>query len=328
MPRTRKRLALLWIGGVVAIGATGAAQADSLAFTFENDIFAGRDQYYTAGYSATWYGRRRDGYGRADYAAAFLPLFPTGGSRRLMGGAGQKLFTPGDITLEEPPEDDRPYAGWLYLTAALVVESGWRQSTASWTLGAVGPSAGGHSLQRSIHNRLENSDQPQGWETQLGDELGVTVRYTDRYRARLHFGRSAWAMDLIPGWSLWAGNVYTAAEAEFSLRFGPNLPMDHGGPIFHPVTAPETYFKPNRGGWYVHARAVRRLVGYNIFLDGNTVRDSRSVERERYVNQVYVGIAFHWERMRISYTHSTLTREFKTQEHRDPYGALQAAWAF
>lgn len=328
MPRIRKTIAALWAGGMVVLGAAGPSEAGSLAFTFENDVFAGRDQYYTAGYSATWYGRARRDYGFADRLAGVLPFFPEGGTRRLMGGVGQKLFTPEDVTEEDPPEDDRPYAGWLYLTTSLVVESGWRQSVANLTVGAVGPSAGAHALQQSVHKRIDGSNEPEGWDTQLHDEVGVVVRYTDRYRGRLHFGRSGWAMDLIPGWSLWAGNVYTAAEAEFILRIGPNLPMDHGGPVFHPVTAPETYFRPAGGGWYLHARGVRRLVGHNIFLDGNTIRDSRSVEKERYVNQVYLGIAFHWERARLSYTHSTLTREFETQERYDPYGALQFAWSF
>ncbi len=328
MPQIRKTITALWVGGALLFGTAGTAEADSIAVTHENDTFAGRDQYYTAGQSVTWYGRARDRHGWADRLAGGLPFFPKKGTRRLMGGVGQKLFTPEDITEENPSEDDRPYAGWLYVTASLVVESGWRQSIADLTVGTVGPSAGGHYLQSDVHARLDGADQPNGWETQLHDEVGVVVRYTDRYRGRLHFGRGGWAMDIIPGWSLWAGNVYTAAEAEFILRIGPNLPMDHGGPIFHPVTAPETYFRPAGGGWYLHARGVRRAIAHNLFLDGNTFRESRSVEKKPYVSQLYLGIAFHWERIRLSYTHSWLTHEFETQRRDDPYGAIQLAFSF
>lgn len=308
------------------------AQADnsSIAITHENDMFTMRDQYYTAGFSITWYGQRRRDIGIADHIAAVLPAFPRSGNRRLAVGVGQKIFTAKRITVDNPPEDDRPYAAWAYLSSTLIVESGWRQSIADISIGVVGPAAKGSEVQQAVHEST-GSSEPQGWDHQLHDEMGVVGRYTDRYRGRLAFGSGwgpRWALDIIPGWSLWAGNVYTAVEGEMIMRFGRGLPDDYGGPIFHPVTNPESFFRSNRGGWYVHARLVRRIVEHNIFLDGNTLAASREVDKERYVNQFYAGFAVYNADMKFSATYSMPDHEFTTQEQNDPYVALQVTWAF
>ncbi|MCG5548809.1 lipid A deacylase LpxR family protein [Halorhodospira halochloris] len=327
------RFVLLCAVLITTIASAGLATAgnSSISITHENDMFTGRDHYYTAGSSITWYGQRRRHIGIADQIAAALPAFPSAGNRRLALSIGHKMYTAEDIEEDNPPKDDRPYAGWAYLSSSLIVESGWRQSIADISVGVVGPAAQGHEVQRAVHDQLDTSPEPQGWDHQLRDEAGVVGRYTDRYRARLMFGSGRgvhWGLDVIPGWTLWAGNVYTAAEVELIVRFGAGLPDDYGGPIYHPVTNPESFFRPNRGGWYVYARGVRRLVEHNIFLDGNTVRDSRETEKERYVNQLYAGIAFHGPRMRVSATYSMPEHEFVAQQENDPYWAMQASWAF
>lgn len=310
---------------------TAKARGKSLSITIENDILTGMDQYYTAGNSITWYGERRRRIGIADRVVAYLPGFPQGGDRRLAVGIGHKLFTPKDIKDKNPPPDDHPYAGWAYLSSSLIVEKGWRLSIADISVGAVGPSASGSKIQKRVHLRFTGADKPRGWEHQLHDELGMVGRYTDRYRARLNFASGwgpNWNLDIIPGWSLWAGNVYTAAESEIILRLGRGLPDDYGGPIFHPVTNAESFFSPRRGGWYLYARLVRRLVERNIFLDGNTFEDSRSTEKERYVNQLYAGVAFHNEDMQLSATYSLPEYRFVAQQEDDSFVALQAVWAF
>lgn len=257
-----------------------------------------------------------------------MPGFPGSGTGRGSIAIGQKLFTADDITDPDPPPDDRPYAGWLYLETTWVVEQGYRQSTAGLTVGAIGPRAGGDRTQSQVHAWLSGSDEPEGWGTQLEGELGATLRYQDRYRGRLESRRSGWGVDVIPGWALWAGNVYTAFEAELILRVGRNLPYDHGGPVYHTATAPENFYASGRTGWHFHLRAVQRVVGQNLFLDGNTIRDSRSTEREKYVGQLYAGLTYHWDRFRVSYTHTALTREFEAQEGSHAYGVLAATWVF
>ena len=63
-------------------------------------------------------------------------------------------------------------------------------------------------------------------------------------------------------------------------------------------------------------------VARNIFLDGNTFRDSRSVDREPLVADIQAGVALTWRKYRFSYTHVRRTREFRTQKGSDNFGAV------
>ncbi len=299
---------IAWAVAVIVI-VIAEAEAGTLSTTYENDFFAFRDRYYTAGLSLRWYSDPR-----------------AGGSRYSLA-IGQNLYTGRDIRKPDPSEDDRPYAGWLHLTAGVAWEEGNRQMTAEATVGVVGPSARGEEVQSTVHDWAQGVE-PRGWDNQLHDETGVVARYTSRYPRRHAVQRAGWAVDWVPGWTLWAGNVYTAAEVDLVVRLGPDLPPGFSVPIFHPVTAAESHFEARAGGWYVHGRVVRRWVVRNLFLDGNTVRDSRSVEKEPVVDQLFLGIAFYEGRWQASYTHTLLSKEFKTQRGHDAYGVVQVAWKF
>jgi hypothetical protein len=85
----------------------------------------------------------------------------------------------------------------------------------------------------------------------------------------------------------------------------------------------QVFFVPRKDfGWYLFTGAEGRAVARNIFLDGNTFRDSRSVEKKLFVGDLQFGIAFTWSNVRLSYTHVLRTREFKIQDERDDFGAL------
>ncbi len=49
---------------------------------------------------------------------------------------------------------------------------------------------------------------------------------------------------------------------------------------------------------------------------------SRSVDKKPFVGDLQFGIAVTWSNVRLSYTHVLRTREFKTQDERDDFGAL------
>lgn len=55
--------------------------------------------------------------------AHLVPWFPEQGTIRHGYVLGQSMFTPNDITVANPPVQERPYAGWLYGTIGLT----WKQ---------------------------------------------------------------------------------------------------------------------------------------------------------------------------------------------------------
>ena len=81
-------------------------------------------------------------------------------------------------------------------------------------------------------------------------------------------------------------------------------------------------------GWYLCAGVDGRGVARNIFLDGNTFRDSRSVDKEPWVGDLQFGFVLAWRQVRLSYTHILRSREFKGGEGRDEFGAVSISIPF
>jgi hypothetical protein len=201
------------------------------------------------------------------------------------------MYTPKDISLRNPPLDDQPYAGWLYGSAGLTAETGKRLDQLELTVGMVGPASLAEETQKRVHE-IVSSDEPQGWDTQLRNEPGFILTYQRSWRSVVSKSILGVPFDMTPHAGGALGNVFTYANAGIMLRFGRRLPLDYGPPRIQPSLPGSGFLVPHDGfGWYLFAGIDGRAVARNIFLDGNTFRDSRS----------------------LGYTHVLSTREFESQ---------------
>ena len=66
----------------------------------------------------------------------------------------------------------------------------------------------------------------------------------------------------------------------------------------------------------------------NIFLDGNTFRDSHRVDREPLVADLQFGIAFHVRGIRIALSNIWRSREFEGQAEPVQFGAINISFPF
>ena len=112
--------------------------------------------------------------------ASLVPWFPEQGTIRRGYVVGQSMFVPIDITLAAPL-DERPYAGWLYASIGLGVESGKRLDPFGITLHMIGPASLAEQTQKLIHE-ITGSAEPRVRDTQLGDELGGILSYQRSWR--------------------------------------------------------------------------------------------------------------------------------------------------
>jgi hypothetical protein len=69
-------------------------------------------------------------------------------------------------------------------------------------------------------------------------------------------------------------------------------------------------------------------VAHDIFLDGNTWKDSHSVDREPFVADLQAGLALLFDRFRLTYTHVFVSPEFRQQSQWDQYGAITLSFNF
>jgi hypothetical protein len=333
--RGLKGLALavsLFAGGAMAEEAGGLPilprDGESFTVIVENDVFGGTDSNYTNGLFISRLSAANDVPDWYTDLVRWTGFIPEGDRLRFGVGLGHSIFTPADRSAINPPLDQRPYAGWLYGNVTLIAENEASIRSIQINLGIVGPSAQGEFVQDNWH-QLINTGRPRGWDHQLKDEPGLMVIFEHRWRRVMYQRFAGLEFEVQGGGKVSLGNVATYAGADALFRFGPRIGNDYGPPRIRPSLAGAAYFDPQPGfNWYVFAGGEVRVVAHNIFLDGNTWRDSRSVEREPLTGDLQVGLALQYESVQIAFTGVYRFEEFETQSGPERFGALVLSYQF
>lgn len=74
--------------------------------------------------------------------------------------------------------------------------------------------------------------------------------------------------------------------------------------------------------WNLFAGVGGRLVGRDLFLDGNTFRDSRSVDSKPFVADFSLGASVELGRAVLSYAHVLRSPDFEEREDWVQFGSL------
>jgi lipid A 3-O-deacylase len=158
-----------------------------------------------------------------------LPFVGDGGYRTYVAWAvAHEMFTPDDIENPDPPLDDQPYVGVAYLDSVIYAKGERWAHAWQLRLGVVGPASHADGIQRWVRRATGNM-KPQGWSTQMPNELVVNVGYTGSYLlAGGELGGSA-AWRLIPVANVGLGNYFTGAGLGLYGEIGWNLVDALGG---------------------------------------------------------------------------------------------------
>lgn len=324
---------------VAAEPGSGWLTGGTFSVQIENDKIANTDRHYTNGFRMGWVSDRNSaGPEWLRDSLDFLYPFAALKGSRIGFTFGQTMFTPNDTNTRTLIRDDRPYAGWLFVGASLHGEAldqpGVLGSdpidvldTVELTLGIVGPHAYGKEVQNAYHD-LINVDESNGWDNQLKDEPTVNLMLERRWRpSPLSFlGVEA---DAIPSVGASLGNVFTYGGGGMILRLGQRLDIDYGPSHIQPsLSGPEVMNKHTGFSWYLFAGTEGRAVARNLFLDGNTFRDSPSVDSKPFVADFQVGVAMALGSARLSLAEVWRTKEFDEQKEPDKFGTLNLSWHF
>ena len=311
---------------------------------FENDLFYNTDKYYT----------------NAVQIRAISPPLRSLADNKIFGdsvdglmkqaeqmqdktlqynvsiGFGQQIYTPKNTDSRELQKKDRPYAGYMYGLVALHAKRQHMMDTAELALGMVGPSALGETAQNGVH-RVRDLPLANGWKHQLRDEPTLMATWTRNYRLNTDAVNTGWAWDVLPYHSLTAGNVLTQAALGTELRWGWNLPgsfatsqIRPGSGIDAPTSgllSPKVAGAPT-WGWYMFGGSEGKAVAHNIFLDGNTWKNSHSIDKRPLVGDLNLGMAVIYESMRFSYNHVYRTKEFYGQGNGQNFGSMTMSLPF
>lgn len=269
----------------------------TLSIQIENDLFgSGDDRHYTNGVRLAWLSAENDVLDWVRNAVSLLPIFAVNGKLRTSYELGHNIYSPDDISKTTLIADERPYAGYLYTGVGLVSDTGQWLDNLQLSVGIVGPSALGEDVQRHWHDLINTTD-PRGWDNQLKDELTIMLTYERKWRRFHEFKAGGLGVDFTPHAGAALGNVFTHVATGVTVRIGDDLPNDYGPPRIRPsLPGPNIFVNRDKFGWYLFAGFECRLVGRNIFLDGNTFSDSHSVDKRYLVGDFQTGVALTYGR--------------------------------
>lgn len=307
----------------------GPTYAGVLTLLVQNDIFAGFDQQYTNGTYLRYTTRPNDLPALGRFLRRQAEGFIDARDWRMTFGIGQSMFTPDDITDPNPPLDDRPYAGFLFGTVAITANTGQFMQTLALDMGMVGPPSLAEQTQKLVHQVI--GDDPKGWHTQLGTELAFRFLYEGaaRYGAELPEHLGGYEVDVIPGFAAAAGTLDVSAMGYVTARIGRGLDVDFGPPrIRRSIATMNSFKRRDEISWYLFATLEGQLVARNLFLDGNTFSNSRSVDTNPAVGSIQFGGMIDFESWALSYTHVLRTEEFSTQDRYSEFGSLSVRLKF
>ena len=321
-----------------------ARRADTFTFYMENDLFENLDRYYTHGTKFSWISRDLSNYREITSIPHWMhgliekiPLVNDPQQQHSVSVSfGQSIYTPEDKKKKRLIRDDRPYAGVTYLGFGLHSRNKEHMDTLELGVGIVGRHSYAEDIQTKIHEWTD-SEIARGWKNQLRDEPVLNLYFERKWRMLQFKSSSGFGLDVIPHTGLAIGNAFTGANIGGQVRFGWNVPNDFGTYLIRPGsdssaplddTDPRFFAPLHRFGMHVFFAADGKAVAHNILLDGNTFRDSHSVEKEPFVAEFIGGLGMIIHRVKITYSYVHRTKEFEKQKDAQHFGALALSFTF
>ncbi|GAB2490609.1 lipid A deacylase LpxR family protein [Arenimonas alkanexedens] len=306
----------------------------------DNDLYGRerQDQGYTNGFLVAYVSPNVDRYDAdclpapARIAGRLLGwLLPEGEQNNLVLDFHHGTYTPTDGTRADLILDDRPYAGVATLGLALNARTGNRLGTTQLRLGMAGPSAQAEMGQDALHQWF-GRPRFKGWDNQVRDEVVVQLAHQQLWRRDFAVTDGGWRWDAIGHVGAALGNLTSYVNGGAELRFGKHLPDDFGS---NPLRLAGDNAAPGARDenvqairWHGFIALDARWVGNDITLDGNTWKDSHSVERKNAVADLVLGVAVTRGPWKFTATHVRRTREFEGQPELPTFGTLTFSRAF
>ena len=245
---------------------------------------------------------------------------------------GNYIFTPPSSQLAVPPNDERPYAGWLALGFGQGISTNRHAKSTEYSIGLVGKGSSAEEIQAESHQFINYNHDPLGWDNQIPTE--VTFNF---------FTREDWKLfesQFLRGWNsdFWAGNQWALGSYQSYLggqvhwRFGWNVPTQEPFEInrLDYVSYALTANQSNAWSIYGTIGANAKYVFRSLPLEGNLFRRHEiGISPERLVGELEYGVVIEKAQFSFVLEFVIRSREYKEQQTSDQkYRAIKIAYHY
>lgn len=270
-----------------------------VSVTVDNDAFVGNDSGYSNGLFVSTFEVNGAPSGQADNDWWVKPLMwsmPLDDVASSVNAYsfGQSLNTPSDIKVENPSLNELPYSALLVMSNSYIAITPEMADIATTAIGMVGPMAFGEEVQSFVHKVL-GANEPKGWHTQIGNEFVFEFTRGRSYRV-WHDEQDQFDVLFNGGVSL--GTIESSVNVGAYFRYGNNLAESYATTLLSTsrISNPLTI-----NGWYVFFGSRVGYMFNHIGVDGNTFRDSRSIDYQHRFIGLSTGIAYTWRDVSITF---------------------------
>ncbi len=341
-------MSLFLVGQIGLASATerpNSVESATWRFEYDNDVFFNKDNKISSGWSLQKQSAVASSWETLDDVPSFvrrwgkqLPTLTKEGLVYRSGIAiGQVIQTPDDLSDHDLIKDDVPYAGALTVQATWYAFNDDEFRGFEITVGVAGPLSLAEQTQKNIH-KLIGSPDPKGWDHQLKTEPLINLNYM-RKKKIMRVGNAAGiSFDTAINGNVGLGNLFTQASMALEMRFGQNMPRgfvyvpDPIGLSMH-YKATLKPANPHKSSFYASLVLRGSAFAHNLFLDGNSFRNSHSVDKEPLVGMVIAGLHYEQKNWGI---HASLmessddvdAHKYPTAEGRERLGTVDIEWRF
>ena len=242
-----------------------------------------------------------------------------------------QMYTPSDIEADNIDfTKEKPYAGYMYIGGGYHKVNDDTLDSYNIQIGFVGPSVKMDEVQKMIHSII-GSPEPKGWDEQIGDELILQFNYEKRFITSLS-DLGSFSQDMIYYGGVNIGNASTKLSFGGTYIFGnfqcDNFGIDKIDYRGYNVIPRDEDLLQKRHLYNFFLTFEANIVARDIFLDGNTFKDSVNVDKEVFVLKGGFGISYRYEHFLLAYLHTFSSKEFKTQDYYHGYGSFYIGYNF
>lgn len=242
---------------------------------------------------------------------------------------GQKIYNPYWSHVPDVKMQDRPFAGYLYASAAM----GWffkNESIlkVSTQLGILGPSSFAKEVQTGFHKFIKSYYTVEGWDHQIKDEVALNF---DLSYQRLFYHTPNRIVDVSGSSSVLIGNTFSGANAGLLFRFGNINPFYESSYANSRIKNKQGDHRKTDLELFLFTKPQLNFAAYDATIQGGLFRSDKGPVTFGINHWVYsqqIGVNFAWKRLSSKYIVTLKTKEVESSAKAYQYGSLIFAYHF